>query len=275
MARLARVYPLQLATLLFLLGLVLFLPGFRASYASYYFTMDSFITNLFLIQNWGITHIGWNMVSWSISAEWFMYLLFPAMLYLSRYIDRMYIALAGILIIPIFYLVLSALNLKGYGGISLGGMIRVSFEFTLGFILCLLSDYLEEFYTKWDGKLIYMAMTSILISLAYPSHLTYLFLPSAAILISHLAVIECDISKFLSNKLFVYIGEISFSIYMWQWILINMQNQFRRDGFIIINSTQSILTQTIITLLLLIYISHYSHKYIESPARALIKRMAK
>ncbi len=78
--RLARIYPVHLATLL---GLAVIVWGnrFRGNplnldYGDYAFV--DFVRNLLLVQIWTPRgELTWNFVSWSISSEWFAYLLFP------------------------------------------------------------------------------------------------------------------------------------------------------------------------------------------------------
>jgi peptidoglycan/LPS O-acetylase OafA/YrhL len=77
--RLARLYPVHLATLLLLGALVL--SGRQAGLAAHdpqRFSLVSLAENLALIQGWGVASIGqWNYPSWSISSEWAGYLVFP------------------------------------------------------------------------------------------------------------------------------------------------------------------------------------------------------
>ncbi|MBX9706585.1 MAG: acyltransferase [Caulobacteraceae bacterium] len=79
-ARLARLYPLHLAVLggatIMVLGAMV--AGVRFDSATY--TLEGFFKTLFLIQAWFPSETGynWSGPSWSLSAEWFAYLLFPA-----------------------------------------------------------------------------------------------------------------------------------------------------------------------------------------------------
>lgn len=68
--RLARLYPLHLATLLLMIVIGIYL-GQSAGPAE-------IVQNLLMIHAWGIRDaFGLNFPSWSISAEWFLYLVFP------------------------------------------------------------------------------------------------------------------------------------------------------------------------------------------------------
>lgn len=140
-ARLARIYPLHLATLLATVALVMFMPDFGPRFPSYFGT-DTFVLNLLLLQGWGLSPASWNMVSWSISAEWFMYLLFPLLLLgwqsLRPADGRFGTALVFALIASVLALHLAVIVVRGwdhYGGMAAGGMVRVFCEFSLGFLV--------------------------------------------------------------------------------------------------------------------------------------------
>jgi len=79
--RLARIYPLYLATTLFFLGI--FAIG-KSSHPENYAT-SSIVAQLFLVQQWQINPpLPFNFPAWSISAEWAMYLLFPLLVWISH-----------------------------------------------------------------------------------------------------------------------------------------------------------------------------------------------
>ena len=77
-ARIARVYPLHIATLVGVGALALgaTAAGFRIDSAI--LSWSSLPANLLMVHAWGLSpEAGWNHPSWSISAEWFAYLTFP------------------------------------------------------------------------------------------------------------------------------------------------------------------------------------------------------
>ncbi len=76
--RLARIYPVHLFTLLIVAAMVgvSSLAGYQLTDAGY--TTRDFVLNLFLVHTWVPDYsFNWNYPSWSISSEWFAYLLFP------------------------------------------------------------------------------------------------------------------------------------------------------------------------------------------------------
>jgi len=73
--RLARIYPLHIATLALAM-----LWGLFATHKQW-FTPDAIIPNILLVHAWNTTnHLSFDYPSWSVSAEFFVYLLFPLFL---------------------------------------------------------------------------------------------------------------------------------------------------------------------------------------------------
>ncbi|WGF89055.1 acyltransferase family protein [Marinivivus vitaminiproducens] len=79
--RLARIYPLHLATLgLYLAALAAAALLGRAPNDPGRYDLAALPANLLLIHAWGVTNqLTFNYPSWSVSAEWFAYLLFPVL----------------------------------------------------------------------------------------------------------------------------------------------------------------------------------------------------
>ncbi|MFZ4121328.1 MAG: acyltransferase family protein [Caulobacterales bacterium] len=78
-ARIARLYPLHVLGLLMLLGAVgaAYVLGRGADASAY--TLEGLLANLFMLQATAIPGSGqWNFPAWTLSAEFFAYLLFPA-----------------------------------------------------------------------------------------------------------------------------------------------------------------------------------------------------
>jgi peptidoglycan/LPS O-acetylase OafA/YrhL len=84
-ARFARTYPLHLFTLLLLVVLVRYLTDWGNPPIVLEQSRD-ILPNVFMLQSFGVCKIyNWNIPSWSISAEWGAYLLFP---FLALWISR-------------------------------------------------------------------------------------------------------------------------------------------------------------------------------------------
>ena len=76
-ARIARIYPVHLMTLIILVGLAI-VAGAVGLEVNAAFDFGTLWAQALLVHGWGLVPGGgWNHPSWSISAEWFAYLLFP------------------------------------------------------------------------------------------------------------------------------------------------------------------------------------------------------
>ncbi|MDV6226122.1 acyltransferase [Nitratireductor aquimarinus] len=85
--RLIRLYPLHLATLSYFvfIGLLVSLGVLRTGGEAALFDWSALPANLLLIQAWGVEdRLTFNFVSWSLSAEWFAYLLLPVIIMAYR-----------------------------------------------------------------------------------------------------------------------------------------------------------------------------------------------
>jgi peptidoglycan/LPS O-acetylase OafA/YrhL len=78
--RFSRLYPLHLVTLTFFIavGVAAELGLFSAGSGAWRYDFSQLLPNLLLLQSWGLHDaLTFNYVSWSLSAEWFAYLLLP------------------------------------------------------------------------------------------------------------------------------------------------------------------------------------------------------
>jgi peptidoglycan/LPS O-acetylase OafA/YrhL len=85
--RLARIYPVHLATMLAFAAAAVFAAaaGMRISADPARFSIGGAGLNILLIHAWGISdRLTWNIPSWSVSCEWFGYLGFPLLARLGR-----------------------------------------------------------------------------------------------------------------------------------------------------------------------------------------------
>jgi peptidoglycan/LPS O-acetylase OafA/YrhL len=152
-ARLARLYPLHLFTLLLMLAMIILFrwlavlghytsiydaPGYHP-YASVW----SFIGNLFLVQAWHLfPHLSWNGVAWFVSVEWFLCLIFPLYLWLAR--QRIW---AGVALI-VFGLAVLRLLIQPKIGLDITydwGIVRGIGDFSVGVGLAVL-------YREWKPR---------------------------------------------------------------------------------------------------------------------------
>ncbi|MEM9410398.1 MAG: acyltransferase, partial [Planctomycetota bacterium] len=130
--RLARIYPVHLATLLFL-ALMVTLASAAGIQLGGDYSVGEFFIHLFLLHGFQ-TELSWNYPSWSISSEFFAYVvIFPISCWLSnlQVVKRYGVGCSFTLLL--FYVALNSWFSFGMWSNSL----RVSFEFLSGSALCL------------------------------------------------------------------------------------------------------------------------------------------
>ena len=227
-ARLARIYPLHLICLATIGALATAAVLLGRDIDPNILSMPSLLPNLLLVHAWGLAPVsGWNHPSWSISAEWFAYLAFPAFAWVTiRLRKRPEAALAAALVLVF---ALNALFLK-FAGFPLTkatyawGALRIVPCFALGCAL----------YLVWRSGAVQSRTAALVGALFFGAALVFgaqADLPDPVLvtlgggLILFLAALSSTGSKALSHPVLVYLGEISYSIYMvhtlWDLIFVN------------------------------------------------------
>ncbi|MBV8649940.1 MAG: acyltransferase, partial [Alphaproteobacteria bacterium] len=138
--RLSRIYAVHIVTIL---GALLLFAG-RLSIGHTpspgRFSLASLIENLLLVQAWASDRLTWNYVSWSISAEWAAYLIFPLVAFGLSRLRSPIVALAGAaLSLATMIAVLQALGMTGMAVETKYSLIRAGGSFLAG--CCLYSAY--------------------------------------------------------------------------------------------------------------------------------------
>ena len=217
--RIARLYPVHIATLGVMIAMYVasrdlydFVPERSEAYS-----LPSLAANLTLTHAWFAGVWAPNTPAWSISAEWFAYLLFPVVALLlvrtPAWVQGTVIGLA---------LVVMAWSTPMHP------LVRISTEFAIGMGAYLLYKRLpvlgdapmSRFATRYGGT---VAVCVAVASLYVFAHAMYWIVALlAAVLIVTLAIEADLLAPLLKSAPIVYLGEISYSIYMSQWIVWSM-----------------------------------------------------
>ena len=134
--RIARIYPLYLLTLAFFVLVALAVDlGYVATGTPERYDWSALAANILLIQAWGLTdNLTFNYVAWSLSAEWFCYLLLPAIVIAYRSGDvagLSLLAFASILALEIG-VALGIIPFDSWLEANSWGAYRAFADFTLG-----------------------------------------------------------------------------------------------------------------------------------------------
>ena len=225
-ARVARVYPLHIATLLGvgLLAAAAIVAGMSVD--SNVLSWSSLPANLLMVHAWGLAPAaGWNHPSWSISAEWFAYLCFPAFAFVFwRLRDKPATAVLGAAaFLAVLYFVF-----EQWAGFPLTeatirwGALRIVPCFALG---CALYLVYRKAPLKAPGisAAIFLALMLASAAVGLWDAITVLL---AGGLILSLASLPNARAGWLASKPAVYLGEISYSVYMvcvpWKLLAVNL-----------------------------------------------------
>jgi peptidoglycan/LPS O-acetylase OafA/YrhL len=162
----------------------------------------------------------WNVPSWTISCEFFAYLLFAAVI-LSRIAQtRLFLPVLGVGSLLV-YGVLAAI----WGTLDLTynwGFLRCIAGFSLGMlILHLAKDFRSEDWRSWIARGEVAAAALIVVVLAAVSGAWIaLSIPLFLVLIALLQFEAGPVSRFLMSRPVQFAGRVSYSIYMVQFFII-------------------------------------------------------
>ncbi len=225
--RLARVYPLHLATLLGI-GLMAAVAGLAGITVGHnIISWEALPANLLLVHAWGFAPVsGWNHASWSISAEWFAYLSFPAFAFVAwKLRDRPVLAVGLALgLIAILYPVFE--RLAGFpltAATIKWGALRIVPCFAYGCALhALWRAGVIPGRLAGPGAAIMGAVVLAVVQFGAPDPVIVAALGGFILMLASLAASG---SSFATQSIFVYLGEISYSTYMicipWKIIAVN------------------------------------------------------
>ena len=273
--RLARVYPLHLATLV---GV-----GLMAGAATVAgMAIDANIlawkalpANLLLVHAWGFAPVsGWNHASWSISAEWFAYLTFPAFAFTAWKLRTRPVAavLGALAVIAVLYPAFQTL-----AGFSLTeatiqwGALRIVPCFAYGCALHALwrSDRFPGRLSGYGAAFLGMA-TLAAVQFGSPDPVIVMLLGGLIFMLASLAKTGFE---FAGQPVFVYLGEISYSTYMIciPWKILGINAAAKLLG---IEGDKLPLLVWIVIVAALIPLSAISYHIIENPCRERMKTWA-
>lgn len=217
-ARFARIYPAHLFILLGMLGLVLLAPLFGVGLEPGRFNPADFAGTLLLVQAWfpRETMVLWNGPAWSLSAEWFAYLAFPAYAALAlrlRARPWVIIALAAIL-----FVALDAFYRAQFGRVlpraeDSMGILRIVPEFLYGIGLY----YLGQRWTPSPRVSVMgaLATTAALLTLMQLGADDRIIVAAAGPFVLSLALLaKARVRTCLSHPVALFAGEASFALYL-------------------------------------------------------------
>jgi peptidoglycan/LPS O-acetylase OafA/YrhL len=267
--RLARIWPIHVSILFIIFAIMVFHIDPYVDLGKF----DQLVYNFTLTTSWGFySYSDWNGPAWSLSAEWFVYLLFPfiSVLLIPRNTVRKLIIFLCTIPVIAFFLIASDFNLIEDDGI--GALLRVSLGFMTG--CALYNLYAFKLNYRWD--IIQPCSWLLLLSSCFIKHNIAFLLVAPSIMAIVLSCAHCNNSRsLLSRPTFIYLGKLSFATYMVHQPIFVLQRHLLGDEYLHLISQYGDLIKwplLMISLLIVIAAAAVLHHIIEQPCRRFIKR---
>lgn len=256
LARFARIWPLHLVTCLLWIALIFNFD--RAAHFPGLGGLVMLIANLLLLQVWVPLHdwgLSFNGVAWSISTELFFYAMFPLLIALwqKRWHQLLLVQALVILLVIALTTFYAIPGKDDYPKIGLQGLIYFNplvriFEFSIGIALAVLVRKIATTGLQLGGlqwlALELAALLALVVVMLAAENLsrtiqTIIGAPAAyyferdglwlfwAFLIGVFALSHGPLTRFLSLRFAVFLGEISFALYLCHALVIHYL-----DGYI-------------------------------------------
>jgi peptidoglycan/LPS O-acetylase OafA/YrhL len=268
--RISRIYPVHIVMLF---AYLLLCVAFRYASASRAlpaeFTAASFWQSALLIHAWSGSPTSWNVPSWSISAEWFVYLLFPfvAVFFQTRIRRLLAHFLAAAAILVTLCAIYSALGIDSLGlATTTTPLVRAFFEFLMGAVAGSLFIHHAALLNRSHlaVALLIAAVGTVVFFFDFPNYATVPLL--FFLVVVFLSVDTSWLARMLSNKVLVYIGEISYSTYMVHYFVYDvLKAGWVKDG------QQVSLVPLIASFLAVLLLSMLMYKFVEIPAQNYLR----
>lgn len=269
-ARIARIYPLHLATLGLFLAFVALAATLRMPLNHPEIAATSGLpANVFLLHGWGVLdHSSFNVPSWSISAEWFVYLAAPLFFVLARRVPMALNALLVTLFICVMTIWRSHAGLGSWMDATYDyGMLRAVPTFFLGVVL---AQLITRPSLPWSPPwwlvhgLFFLAL--VLLDLDVPREA---LLPVFALLIAAAALADrAGTPSLMKGRLVSALGQGSYALYMLHVlmsvpVLLVLRRMHRLD-------TGWSLLAAVALYVVVVLMSVASYRYFETPLRKRI-----
>jgi peptidoglycan/LPS O-acetylase OafA/YrhL len=265
-ARFARVYPVHFVCLFAAAAMILFKEHHLHKHiiGTDQTTWLGFAQNLVLLNAWSLKTItGWNDVAWSVSAEWFAYVFFPLFVLLAPARNRVMAMIA--LLLPIAALVLIEWNAADHLSLP-GGLSRLVPEFYAGVLLCRI---------RRIGAFADLPMFTGTAAIALV--LAGVFIGSDSLSVVGLGVLVFALSsrmdwiaRPLSLAWVVYLGEVSYCLYMVQRFPLEALSFARKQIHFV--GALPMPVQMLIFFAALLLSAMALHHVIENPVRGWLNR---
>lgn len=259
-ARIARVYPLHLFALAITVAMVATLPGMAGSHQPGTFNWRVLPLHIVMAQTWTTFDHAWNGPSWSLSAEWLAYLTFPLSLWIAAKARSptaaLCLAISFLALLAVLFLIAGTEHMQWAGR---SGILRVALEFPAGVLL----------QRAFAGGIRVPVIGVPFIALSFVPGLTPIAYLGFAFLILEAAEGHSVAAAICASPLAVFLGEISYSLYIMHWNIIQAGDWI----FGRLDLANPTLFQTAIVCAVIAIVTYSAHIWVELPARRWGRRL--
>lgn len=266
--RFLRLFPLHVAALLAYLGISLSFensPDFLNPYANHF---NSFLLNLCLLHGLGFSDgLSFNIPSWSVSVEFFLYLTLPTTLALlpdSFWLKR------TVLVVVFFAAITVALSVRGNLDLTTqGGVARGLAGFSLGMLVASLPRLRIRGWLRPGIEV--GCLVAFFAACIFLHDWTQIFAPPVfAVIVWLLVQTESRHGlSILGSGPGCYLGRISYSIYLTHYLVLIFAFEALDDIYDLSDWPLSIAA---IIVTITVVLSHFTYRFIERPAREFGRR---
>jgi peptidoglycan/LPS O-acetylase OafA/YrhL len=237
-ARINRIIPalLLLCLMLLALGWFLLAPDDYEILAKHVKDTLLFVSNNTYRKESGyfdvLSHEKWLLHTWSLSVEWQFYLILPVFLYVAWLINKKRRWLFSVVFVVFLYSLVSCILKTNEAPTKAFYMIKYRYwEMLAGGLVYFLSDFLRDKISRGAGTVVYVAsILGVLLPVFFvtseshwPGYLALIPVLGAA---AFILVNRSDLAV-VNNKAVVWVGERSYSIYLWHWPAVVLLDYFQ------------------------------------------------
>ena len=272
--RIARIYPSYILAIVLMLCISLFKE----------FSTFDLALNIFMVQAW-VAHKAMtiNPPGWSLSVELFFYLTFPFLVnefYKKFNFKIIFNVIVFIWIISqiLFHLIINQkLKIPYYElkEVNYNPILHIN-QFFIGNLAGLIFLLKLKNKQKNYSPLIILIFLILILILKTPSMFNYhngLLAVVFATLIVLISSTASKITQFFSNNTFLFLGEISFGMYIFQVPVWTLFSTYRMEKYFSFNRESDATILFFIRLMILIAFASFSYLYIEKPLRHKIRSL--
>lgn len=220
-------------------------------------------------------YFSFNPVSWSISCELFFYMAFCLLVKLRT--SKLILLLVMIQACNAYFIFNPPIEISNHWFFYINPVFRVC-DFIIGMLLCrffLQTDFSPSKHTGTvmeAGALFFVALT-VFISTNYIGNMNVrydlLFIPCMTFLVMAFSFNAGSVSKILSNKFLILLGEASFAFYMLHWMIVSKLSEIINPD---VNDMSSLTGYIIAALVVSVVSSIVVFSFYEKPINTFIRK---